>query len=59
MAFAPSGSGRLEVLIAVGELAFVDDQARVDRLAFVLTGHDGGDDLVERHEDVLEILAEK
>ena len=66
MPLAPSGSGRpvcsfhhtprsttsFRSLVAVGELAFVNDQPGVDRLAVVLAGDDGRNDLVERHVDV-------
>ena len=62
MALPPSGRGRpvslappcaevehlLQAVGRVGELAFVDQQARVE-----LARDDGGDDLVEGHDDGL------
>ena len=45
------------MLVAVGQLPFVNDQPGVDRLAFVFAGNDSRNDLVERHDHVLEIAA--
>ena len=69
MPLAPSGSGKpvcsfhqtprsttsLQILVAVGELAFVNDQAGVDLLAFVLASDHRRNDLVERHFDRREV----
>ena len=48
----------LQVLLAERELPFVNDQPGVDRLAVVLAGHDGRNDLVERHFDAGKIRAQ-
>ena len=48
----------MQILIAIGQLPFVDDQAGVDRMAAMVAGDDDVENLVERHDDVLKVAAE-
>ena len=49
---------QFQPLVGVGQLPFVDDQPGVDAPAFVLPGRHGIENLVERHDDVVEIDAQ-
>ena len=49
---------QMQILLGVGELAFVDDQPGVDRLALVLAGDHDIEDFVERNDDMVEINAQ-
>src|SRR5205823_93667 len=48
----------LQFLFGVGQLALVDDQAGVDRLALKLAGYGRRNNLVEWHHDVSKVAAQ-